>query len=198
LKLDALEGLFYRNLHLAQGGNRPLDPHERRPPHNNYGQRPRDDESDNSDDDDDDFHHPPGARIRRPVTPNAGPVPLPDHLDIARPGRDTARPTHAGPEEARGQPRHPGPAEVPAAVDPALAEHIGAFVRALQGQNHFHFGDTPAPAPPTPETTFTSSDRNYVPTFGELKLAMESLKEQYDEYTTSKSFFSSTKFEADE
>jgi len=185
-----VEGILHQILDILQRGNRPLDPFDRRPVHDNHGQRPRDDDSDNSDDDDDDFHHPPGARIRRPVTPDAGPVPLPEHLDIARPGRDTLRPdANAGPEGPRDLLAPPGPANVPAGGNPALAEDIGAFVRALQGQNHFHFGDTPAPEPPTPSTTFTNRDPNYIPTFDELKLTMESLKKQYDEYTTSKSFF---------
>jgi hypothetical protein len=184
--LDALEGLFYRNLHLAQGGNRPLDPHERRPPHDNHGQRPRNDDSDNSDDDDDDHHHPPGARIRRPVTPKAGPIPLPDHLDIARPGRDTRPVANAGPEEGRGLPPLPAQGGDPDPIVPAA--NIGAWIQALHGQ--YHIGNPPPPAPPTPATTFTNPDPQYQHTFHEAKFTIEALGEQYPEFTTSESFFS--------
>ena len=100
--MDELEALLYRFLDVQQDENRQLDPYERGPPHDNYGQRPRDDDSDN-DSDDDDFRHPPGARIRRPVTPSAGPIPLPDHWDVARPGNAAIRPiVNIEPEETRG------------------------------------------------------------------------------------------------
>ena len=168
--------MLHQILDILQGGNRPLDPFERRPVHDNHGQRPQDDDSDNSDDDDD-FHHPPGARIRRPVTPNAGPVPLPEHLDIARPGRDAIRPNHDGPVPAQGG-GDPDP------IFPAA--NIGAWIQALQGQ--YHIGNPPPPPPPpTPATTFTDPDPKYQHTFDEVKFTMEALGEQYPEFTTSES-----------
>jgi len=195
--LDALEALLYRLLDVQQDENRQLDPHERGPPHDNYGQRPRDDDSDN-DSDDDDFRHPPGARIRRPVTPNAGPIPLPDHWDVARPGNAAIRPiVNIEPEETRGL--GPETAAAPAA-DPAPdlifdVDQIDAVVRQQllprlrdDGRPIQDEPITNQPVPPTPATAFTNPDPDYIPSFDEMNLAAKALKEQYDEYTASKSF----------
>jgi hypothetical protein len=189
--VDKVEGILQQILDILQGGNRQLDQHDDRPPHDNHGRPPRNDDSDDDDDYDDDFHHPPGARIRRTVTPHAGPLLPPDHLDIARPGLNDVRPiVDVGPEGTRDLPSPPGPANVLAGGDPTPVEHIGAFIRALPTSNYI--GEVPAPAPPTPATAFANPDPDYVPTFDELKLAMEALKEQYDEYTTSEFSFSVT------
>jgi hypothetical protein len=181
-----MEGMVHQILEILQGGNRHLDPYERRPPHDNHGQQPRDDDSD-----DDDSHHPPGARIRRPVAPNAGPIPLPGQLDIARPGRDNRPVIDAGPEDA-------APAADPAPEHIFAVDQIGAVVRELQARLRGEdqpipdvpIADQPIPSPPTPATSFTNPDPKYVHTFDELKLTMESLKKQYHDYTTSESFFS--------
>jgi len=192
--------MLHQILEILRVGDRPLDPHERRPPHDNYGQQPRDDESDNSDDDDDDFHHPPGARIRRPVTPNAGPIPLPEHLEIARPGLAVIRPiVNIEPEETRGLGPETAAAE-PAAEHIFAVDQIGAAVRELQARMQ-NLGqpvpeppipEPPIPAPPTPATTFANPDPKYPDTFDELKFTMESLDKHYPELTTSESFFSIT------
>ena len=194
--MDALEALLYRLLDVQRDENRQLDPHERRPRHDNYGQRPRDDDSDN-DSDDDDFHHPPGARIRRPVTPNAGPIPLPDHWDVARPGNAAIRPiVNIEPEETRGL--GPETAAAPAADPPPdlifRVDQIDAFVRLMgprlrgEGQPIQDELIRDEPIPPTPATAFTNPDPDYIPSFDEMNLAAKALKEQYDEYTASQSF----------
>lgn len=161
LQLDRVENRLDQ---LFLPGDRQLDRDERRL-HDNYGQPPRNDDSDDENDDDDDFHHRPGARIRRPITPDAGPIPAP--INAPEPVQAAANAHTAV---------HPDPIYT--------LDQISAMIRARQS----HWPVAGEAATPTPTGPFTNIDDNYIHPFADIQAAVKALHTQYEEYTASKSF----------
>ena len=113
---------------------------------------------------------------------------------MARPGNAAIRPiVNIEPEETRGL--GPGTAAAPATDPPPDlvfgVDQIDAVVRQQLLPRLRDDGrpiqDEP-PNQPTRPTAFTNPDPDYIPTFDEMNLTAKALKEQYDEYTASKSF----------
>jgi TolA-binding protein len=187
-RLVDVNGQLSQVLQLLQEDRR-VDQHEqdRRRPHDNHGRPPRNDGSD--DDGDDDLPRPPGARVRRPATPT---IPSANNLDVTGPTLATIRPiVNVEPEQVRT----PTPAPGPAGQDPDPVYPVGqiaALIRERQIHPQWPTADAEVPDPPTPESAFRGAEGDeskYIATFAEMKLAMESLKKHYDEYTASESHF---------